>query len=322
MDMAQWAPTILLLGEGNFSFAVALVKQLNVQCNNGKPTHRIIATDCKDASSMDSLTLENISWLKNGGTEVFLDVDATRMDTHDSIRTLSGHQVSVVFNFPHVVTKKMHLGKNRRLLSNFFVSLNKLALNDRSQVMVSLAAGQSGLPLDEVKREYNDTWKVTKMAADGHYSLVNVHKFNGLLGYQASLFKNQIEKKFNTDNALTCVFESRPLTVDFDTLAIASNFKEPVLYPPKYVHDVSVSFIDQNVPAQDFIDFVFQLMPDIVTSVKQFDVYQDNEGHLYKGFRITYEAKHGALSKTVSNKIQNVLRDMIAVRFDNKLAVH
>jgi hypothetical protein len=155
---------ILLVGEGNFSYSASLARSLSLESqfdeihndSQGKckiivnrlspsgesvccshPRIRIIATDFKRAEversviETDPATLRNIREIKSQGGFVFTDVDATKLDEHDFLQKHRRSIRKIIFNFPHVQRKKMHIGANRELLKRFFVSASRLIPRER-----------------------------------------------------------------------------------------------------------------------------------------------------------------------------------------------
>lgn len=68
---------ILLLGEGNFSFSCCLLKLLKEKC--GITEFSNIYTTCFQ-NELSSLAVNNVNFLKSQGAEVFLGIDATRLE--------------------------------------------------------------------------------------------------------------------------------------------------------------------------------------------------------------------------------------------------
>lgn len=101
----------------------------------------------------------------------------------------------------------MKISKNRDLVRDFFTSVKSL-LKEKGKVYLSLCDGQGGTPADGVKRNWNDTWKVTEMAAHGNFILKATELFDSslfetytVIGYRS------LEKQFNTKGAITHIFE-------------------------------------------------------------------------------------------------------------------
>lgn len=267
IDLANF--TLIFIGEGNFSFTASLSALPNFTSLNCK----LISTDyipelkslleCETTpnSSMENntqprtsrsfntdLLKENVSILKSRQHKVFLDVDATRLHEHKEILNLLGGnngngkacKILVIFNFPHVKSKKMKIGLNRDLLRDFFISCDKVVhilnseennKNDFHPIyvipIVSLCAGQSGIPeVESVSRNWGDSWQINDMAAHGNFVCTKITKFTDWnlasmihsdsssnqkssfeKAYQSSYYRLQTGVSFATENALTLTYQ-------------------------------------------------------------------------------------------------------------------
>ncbi|PIA13136.1 hypothetical protein COEREDRAFT_22623, partial [Coemansia reversa NRRL 1564] len=153
--------TILLIGEGNFSFARSIASRLESGTN-------IVATALdseavvKEKYSADAE--DHIKEFRRLGGTVMFGIDGTKLKTYKQLR---GKRFShIVFNFPHTGSGDKDEGRNiilnQRLLLEFFNNVRELltdgiAISDRptkrGQVHVTL---KSGKPYD--------MWKITKLA--------------------------------------------------------------------------------------------------------------------------------------------------------------
>ncbi|EDL25765.1 RIKEN cDNA D630004A14, isoform CRA_c, partial [Mus musculus] len=103
---------LLLVGEGNFSFAASLIDGLD-------PSVSVTATGFQHRAALegDPVALENLKRLRERGVEVRFGVDCTQLshalpaDDRDFDR--------IYFNFPHC-GRKAGVAKNRELLAKFF----------------------------------------------------------------------------------------------------------------------------------------------------------------------------------------------------------
>lgn len=254
---------LLFIGEGNFSFSASLSLSPEFSTLNC----RLIATDLipelgprleeRESGEGDNgltqrdddvpkvrtnlnisknllVLRRNISALKSKGCTVLYDIDATKIHEHEVIQEFCKEtnisEVYIIFNFPHVKSKKMKIGLNRDLLCDFFKSCDRLShdLQEQAHVIpiVSLCAGQSGIPeVETVKRSWGDSWQINDMAAHGHFVCTSVCKFEDwilrkltsscktdvdkLSAYQSSYYRLQTGVGFLTDSALTFSYQQR-----------------------------------------------------------------------------------------------------------------
>ncbi|KIO26941.1 hypothetical protein M407DRAFT_73888 [Tulasnella calospora MUT 4182] len=116
---------VLLVGEGNFSFTLSLVKTHNI------PSYNILATtldseaDCYAKYPNDSS--EIVSELRSLGVQVVFGVDGTRLDRCKEVLQAKGGWNKVVFNFPHagagITDQDRNILTNQRLLLGFLQSV-------------------------------------------------------------------------------------------------------------------------------------------------------------------------------------------------------
>ncbi|XP_056397856.1 ferredoxin-fold anticodon-binding domain-containing protein 1 isoform X2 [Hyla sarda] len=180
--------TVLLVGEGNFSFSSSL-------CDTSQEIHHITATcyEPEDVVCKQDLTWRNVQHLRSKGAEVYFGVDATKLHEYSF---LSCHLYDrIIFNFPHC-GRKAGVKKNRDLLSNFFHSCADV-LFPKGEVHVALCQGQGGTPADQPKREWHNSWQVVAMAATAGFILSSVLPFDS---------DRSQEKSFHLIGALNHVF--------------------------------------------------------------------------------------------------------------------
>eukprot|EP00740_Mantoniella_antarctica_P023304 CAMPEP_0198682450 /NCGR_PEP_ID=MMETSP1468-20131203/8723_1 /TAXON_ID=1461545 /ORGANISM="Mantoniella sp, Strain CCMP1436" /LENGTH=244 /DNA_ID=CAMNT_0044425389 /DNA_START=254 /DNA_END=985 /DNA_ORIENTATION=+ len=159
--------TVLLCGEGDFSFARALATSVSLCANPMRitatsfETVEEITSSWGGASNLDDLFQDSF-------VEVLHGVDATALDeTFGKNRKWD----KICFMFPHI-TGKGRISLNRQLLAGFFGAATQ-ALSPGGTVEVALVAGQGGTVADgEAQRDFGNSWQVVTQAAKGNARLV------------------------------------------------------------------------------------------------------------------------------------------------------
>ncbi|KAF3823565.1 hypothetical protein GH733_007033 [Mirounga leonina] len=177
---------LLLVGEGNFSFAAALSETLDASA-------RVTATCLRRPADLagDPVAGENLQRLRERGTEVRFGVDCTRLA--DAFELPHREFDRIYFNFPHC-GRKAGVAKNRELLAKFFQSC-KDVLAEEGEVHVALCRGQGGTPADKPMREWHNSWQVVAMAALGGFILSDVRPFSceAVPGYKCTGYRGFLE---------------------------------------------------------------------------------------------------------------------------------
>lgn len=157
---------ILLVGEGNFSFALAL-------CRNLESGSGVFATAfdgealCKKKYPDLEEIREEIDSKFNGTT--LFGVDATRLH---KVREFRGSFNKIVWNFPHIGGGKKDVEEStidhRQLLATFFASSQKCLVEEgAANIHVALKAG-----------EPYSSWKVVQLARSCGLDLQGVVQFS------------------------------------------------------------------------------------------------------------------------------------------------
>ncbi|XP_004689331.1 PREDICTED: ferredoxin-fold anticodon-binding domain-containing protein 1 [Condylura cristata] len=186
---------LLLVGEGNFSFAAALSRTLDLNTS--------LTATCLQRPAEDLVTQENLERLRKRGAVIRFGVDCTELA--DAFEPHDRDFDRIYFNFPHC-GRKAGVAKNRELLAKFFQSCADV-LAEEGEVHVALCRGQGGTPADKPRREWHNSWQVVAMAALGGFILSDVHPFScqTVPGYKCTGYRSQ-DKSFHVEGALNYIF--------------------------------------------------------------------------------------------------------------------
>ncbi|XP_021093562.1 ferredoxin-fold anticodon-binding domain-containing protein 1 isoform X2 [Heterocephalus glaber] len=177
---------LLLVGEGNFSFAAALRETMD-------PRSSLTATCLQHLADLarDPVAWENLQRLRERGTEIRFGVDCTQLA--NAFEPHNRKFDRIYFNFPHC-GRKAGVAKNRELLAKFFQSC-AYVLAEEGEVHVALCRGQGGTPADKPQREWHNSWQVVAMAALGGFILSDVLPFScdAVPGYKCTGYRGFLE---------------------------------------------------------------------------------------------------------------------------------
>nr|XP_027786548.1 ferredoxin-fold anticodon-binding domain-containing protein 1 [Marmota flaviventris] len=189
---------LLLVGEGNFSFAAALSETLDSSVC-------LTATCLQHPAELarDPVAQENLQRLRERGTEICFCVDCTQLA--NAFEPQDREFDRIYFNFPHC-GRKAGVAKNRKLLAKFFQSCVDV-LAEEGEVHVALCRGQGGTSADKPQREWHNSWQVVAMAALGGLILSDVLPFRceAVPGYKCTGYRSQ-DKSFHIEGALNHIF--------------------------------------------------------------------------------------------------------------------
>lgn len=147
---------VLILGDGNLSYAAALARHILPM---SPPRIRLIATTFPTEDKLADLhpsSVAHAAELRSMGATVLGGIDATRLALHFPERTF--HRI--VWNFPqHPDHRKIQ--RHRELLRAFFQACGPQVASG-GEVWVTLKAGQGGSPaeLPVHRRDFKNSWQI------------------------------------------------------------------------------------------------------------------------------------------------------------------
>ena len=259
---------ILVVGEGDFSFALALAR-----C---APRGWEIT-----ATSLHSLEATETSWEGGANVEALRAMDGARVAHGVDATRLSttferGAFDRVCFNFPHAAGKgKIHA--NRALLGGYI--REALLVAPRGTIEVALAPGQGGTAADGARaREYGNSWQAYARGAENGALLIECAPFDDAgwraLGYESRGHwrSARAERGFQTAGGVAHVFcaEDR-----------ARELGATCAYATPFTRDVSVWTDDADSDdAERVVVDAFDVArdgADVSADVRRVDAWRDPE---------------------------------------------
>ena len=302
--------SILLCGEGDFSFARALTMSAGKELDDGI---RVTATSFEPVEDIAKQWggSENIRDLHDTpGVELLHGIDATMLDTTFKGRTWD----RICFMFPHIAGKG-RISLNRELLAGFFRAAETV-LAPGGAVEVALVAGQGGTAADgDVRRDYGNTWQPATQAAEGGLVLVNTAPFDASAwserGYVSrghwrsrTLGRPESqERSFTVRDGVVHMFrrEGELGEVTFPSHALT------------YTRDISMWITrPETFSEETLLDVVHETAgKGVEAEVSTLEVHEHDDGRVSRTIRIIYSSSILAYSRTRANVSQFALRDAL-----------
>jgi hypothetical protein len=148
----------LLVGEGNLSFTISLVKKLQLLPN-------IIASTYEDYSELSEYAKFNAKLLKQAGIKVLHGLDGTKLHKNFYSHAFD----AIIFQFPHSDSREGINGVNANyvLVRNFIISASHILKRD-GVILITVVDSDF----------YNNMFRFDKLAKEFRISLPTKYKFN------------------------------------------------------------------------------------------------------------------------------------------------
>ena len=230
----------------------------------------------------------------------------------------------------------MRIERNRELLKNFFSSAREVLKSDGA-ILLTLCNGQGGTLADNPRRRWDDSWKVTEMAAYGNFVLTSVESFQGskFKEYTPTGYRG-LDKEFNVLNSLTHFFSnasshtdlSPKRKFDFSNLQKFSDgikyrelfFFDPLnsLCPPIFVFDITFS-VPEDFSYLNLYFILYNFAGRIIRDVEFVRSYEFSDlGKFTESYRISYQSDDIPLYR---ERIVDIHRNIIAKILEDNLNV-
>lgn len=231
-DIFAPGDSVLLLGEGNFSFSVGL---LNIGLEL-----KLTAT-CYE-SILTEKQITNCEILRSHGVRVLSGIDATKI--HECEPLMGKRFNKIIFNFPHT-GGKMKINKNRELLCLFFGSASNLLALPGGNIVVSLCSGQGADYLG--KRIWSDSWQVVDMAGHANLLLIECSLFDWSLfpAYSNVGYRN-LEKGFHSEDAVVHRFSLVKNSLSFLVEGVVDFYLKGKVDDPA-LHPLFIRLLNQGI---------------------------------------------------------------------------
>lgn len=164
---------ILLVGEGDYSFAVSIIKDglatAVVTCTSYDSENEVLDKYETAKNNIEYLRRSvNNDELKNSTVltaetkiSIHFEIDATKMHLQKPLKSQLGYYDCIIFNFPHlgnsVKDQDRNILQHQKLILDYFDSAQELINPESGKIVVALFEG-----------EPYDSWKIKQLAKSKH----------------------------------------------------------------------------------------------------------------------------------------------------------
>ncbi|KAL6726515.1 hypothetical protein Aduo_008482 [Ancylostoma duodenale] len=319
-DWFRKARSILILGDGNLSFSLAVAESM--------PETPITATVLDSETEFAARYPNNPNaerLLQHNHVKLMFSVDATALP-----QEWAGKFHYIVMNFPHP-GGKTNLRKSRQLASAIFRGVSRI-MTPETEFYLALAQGQAGVECPDgspwttaIPSHSKDSWQAIYLAADEGLLLEDLCAFptGAFAGYSSSGYKSTARGFNNSKGAQRLLFRKSPVVCSLHEVA---SIERPrggfYMLRPYFLHDVSFLFLEDVERGEQIVfDLLHRLTGSAVVTIEEVEELRSMCPDPYlpnRIYRLTWQVVSVAVGKRLCNDLQEQLRSEIqkAIRSD------
>ncbi|EYB91435.1 hypothetical protein Y032_0206g1991 [Ancylostoma ceylanicum] len=312
-DWFHDASSILILGDGNLSFSLAVAECM--------PDKYITATVLDSETEFAARYPNNHNaerLCQHSNVKLLFSIDATALP-----QEWAGKYHYIVMNFPHP-GGKTNLRKSRQLASAIFRGVSRI-MTPETEFYLALAQGQAGVECPSgspwttaVPAHAKDSWQALYLAADKGLLLEDVCAFpaGAFAGYSSSGYKSTARGFNNSQGAQRLLFRKSPVLTSLHQVASLERPRGGFhMFRPYFLHDVSFLFLEDVQQGEHIVfDLLHRLTGSAVVNVEEVVELRSMCPEPYlpnRIYRLTWQVVSVAVGKRLCNELQEQLRSEI-----------
>lgn len=303
---------VLLVGEGDFSFARALVRVTSAAAGMVARETSSMSSVTITATSLESASVIRQAWRGASNVDALAAAPNVRVehgvDATALLETFErGTFDRVCFMFPHIAGKG-RINRNRELLFGYLSSARDV-LAPNGLIEVALAPGQGGTSVDgSALRDYGNSWQAYTQGAEAGLVMIDVAPFDDA-AWRALEYESrghwrsaEAERGFRTEQGASHVFCREHERPD-------GAFCE---YAQAFERDCSIWCRADDEDGESIIreEFARALNgADVQLDVSKIDEYRETESNLLsRTYRVVYTSRTVALTREKVNSYNDSAR--------------